>query len=149
MVPSSKLRLDLEDRKQLCRKNKGLLDTSCFLLELTVLRLNQLVIQRQYMGEACILHIPCVALMLLLPWLQCRGGFPFITPKNNVGNSEPVTVTSRPRNIRWSVRGLGHHTSDTTHHAHDLTRLEQWSNFSNSLITVIFLRVTVVLDGFP
>ena len=57
MVPSSKLRLDLEDRKQFCGKNKGLLDTSCFLLELTVLRLDQLVIQRQYIGEACIICI--------------------------------------------------------------------------------------------
>ena len=48
----------------------GLLDTSCFLLELTVLRLNQLVIQRQYMGKACIpecgLH---ETMLLILPWL--------------------------------------------------------------------------------
>ena len=56
MVLYSKLILDRKDRKQFCRKNKGLLDTSCFLLELTVLRLNQLVIQRQYMGDACIPH---------------------------------------------------------------------------------------------
>ena len=78
-----------------------------------------------------------------------QGDYPLRTPKTIVWNSEPVTVTSRPRNIRWSARGLGHHTSDTTHDAHDLTRLGRWSNFWNSVIIVIFLRVTVVFDGFP
>ena len=51
----------------------GLLDTSCFLLELTVLRLNQLVIQRQYMGKACIPEYPMCGfhetMLLMLPWL--------------------------------------------------------------------------------
>ena len=71
MVLYSKLILDLEDRKQFYRKKQGAAGHQ--LLELTVLRLNQLVIQRQYMGKACIPEHPMCGfhetMLLMLPWL--------------------------------------------------------------------------------